>query len=394
MDKSRNLYEIIKKLDIPDSMRKNAKEKYENLAKELNASGIQVEIYPQGSFALGTVVRPFTKGKDVDYDLDFICQEIHNKNNVTPKYIKKCIEESLRKNGRKVDEDNTCWTIDYANIQENLGFKIDVVPAVEEDEQEKQKLFNSSVDPNYVQYAIAITKTEDKEIYKWDASNAKGYTNWFNDINEPFLKVALNERAKQYYSSIEKLPEIDKKSNLQRVIQILKRHRDIFFYRATKKDGEENKPSSSVITTIVAQICKGYNPNSSLYDLLKYVISELEIYSQLLEKEQSVFSYNNLNRIWIKKENKQWYISNPVNPYNNLAGDWDDETAEKFFKWIRILKQDLVVSVDYNDERYYIAMKNAFGDEFIDSNIKEFTFLKNSEKPVSTSNTKPWRNCE
>ncbi len=394
MEKSRNLYEIIKKLDIPDSMRKKAEEKYNNLAKELNKSGIQVEIYPQGSFALGTVVRPFTEGKDVEYDLDFICQELYNKSNVTPKHVKKCIEEILKKNGRRVNEDDTCWTIDYANVQENLGFKIDVVPAVKEDEKEKQKLLKSNVNPNYAQNAIAITRIKNKEIYQWDASNAKGYTNWFNDINEPFLKFALSERAKQHFFSIEKLPEIDKKSNLQRVIQILKRHRDIFFYRATKKEQEQNKPNSSIITTIVAQICKGYNPNTSLYDLLKYVVSELEIYSQLLEQEQSVFSYNNVNRIWIKKENEQWYIPNPVNPYNNLAGDWDDETAKKFFKWVRALKQDLILSVDYNDEKYYIAMKNAFGDEFIDDNIKEFTFLNNSEKSITTSNTKPWSNYE
>ena len=132
MDKSKRLYEIIKKLDIPDSMRKNAKEKYENLARELSENGIDVEIYPQGSFALGTVVRPFTKGKDVDYDLDFICQEMYTKSNIKPEQVKKCIEEILKKNGRNVQEDNTCWTIDYANIQEHLGFNIDVVPAVDE----------------------------------------------------------------------------------------------------------------------------------------------------------------------------------------------------------------------------------------------------------------------
>lgn len=390
MDKSRNLYEIIKKLDIPDSMRENAEEKYLTLARELNESGIKVEIYPQGSFALGTVVRPFTKGKDVEYDLDFICQELYDKNKISPEYVKKCIEEILRKNGRKVSEDNTCWIVDYANVQENLGFKIDVVPAIDEEEIEKQRLLNANVDLNYSQYAIAITNTEDKKQYDWGKSNAKGYTKWFNDINESFLKVALEERSKQFFSNIEKLPEIDKKSNLQRIIQILKRHRDIYFYRAN----QENKPSSAIITTIVAQICKGYNPNTNLYNLLKYVINELEEYSKLLEQDQSIFSFNNINRNWIKKKDNQWYIPNPVNPYNNLAGSWNDDMASKFFKWISILKRDLVLSADYDDEKYYVAMKEAFGDEFIDSNIKEFSFLKTNQKPIITSNTKPWVECD
>lgn len=390
MDKSKRLYEIIKKLDIPDSMRKNAKEKYENLARELSENGIDVEIYPQGSFALGTVVRPFTKGKDVDYDLDFICQEMYTKSNIKPEQVKKCIEEILKRNGRNVQEDNTCWTIDYANIQEHLGFNIDVVPAVDEEELKKQDLINFGVNPDYAKYAIAITNTEDKRIYSWDSSNAKGYTNWFLDINEPFLKIALEERAKEYYSSIEELPEIDKKSNLQRVIQIIKRHRDIYFYRAN----EENRPNSAIITTLVAQICKGYNPNSNLYELLKYTVNELEIYSQLLEQRAEVFLERNNGRYVLKKEGAQWYIPNPVNPKNNLAGNWDDNIAYTFFRWIKVLKEDLILSVDYNDERYYIAMKNAFGDEFIDNNLKDFSFLTNNEKPIITSNTRPWRKNE
>lgn len=30
-------------------------------------------MYPQGSFAIGTVVRPNVKNPDANYDLDFIC---------------------------------------------------------------------------------------------------------------------------------------------------------------------------------------------------------------------------------------------------------------------------------------------------------------------------------
>lgn len=31
------------------------------------------DIFPQGSFSLGTVVRPYRESKEMDYDLDFVC---------------------------------------------------------------------------------------------------------------------------------------------------------------------------------------------------------------------------------------------------------------------------------------------------------------------------------
>ena len=80
-DKNRNLEEIIKKIDITETMAENAESKYKAVARELCAKGLDVDIYPQGSFALGTVVRPFTEGKDVDYDLDFICEINQKKEN-------------------------------------------------------------------------------------------------------------------------------------------------------------------------------------------------------------------------------------------------------------------------------------------------------------------------
>lgn len=381
MSRSKNLYEIIKKLDISDTMRKNAEEKYKSLAKELNDLRINVEIYPQGSFALGTVVRPYTNGKEVEYDLDFICQEIGTKNNRTPKDVKKCIQEVLEKHGRKVSEDNSCWIVDYANIAESLGFKIDIVPAIDEDAETKIKLVSKNVDFNYARDAIAITNTDDYETYNWSAGNAKGYTKWFNDINEPFLRNSVIQKSSEYRCSVEELPEIDKKSNLQRVIQVLKRHRDIHFYRNQKR-----KPSSAIITTLVAEIVKGYNPNADLLDLLEYVINNLEKSKLFLKSGMNIQHDAILN----KKDGK-WYIPNPVNPENNLAADWNDDYAKLFFDWIDILKKDLVLIPEEDVDKYYSAMKNSFGEEFIDSNLDSFKFIRKSQPNIINQTTKPWK---
>jgi len=67
-----DIVELVRGLDISPTMFKNATEKYENVAKYLQEHGIECDVYPLGSFSLGTVVRPYRNMKDAEYDLDFI----------------------------------------------------------------------------------------------------------------------------------------------------------------------------------------------------------------------------------------------------------------------------------------------------------------------------------
>lgn len=381
MERNKNLEAIVKKLDITETMRLNAIEKYEAIARDLNELGIEVEIYPQGSFAIGTVTRPYKNGRDQEYDLDFICQEIGKRKNMNPKEVKKIIEETLKKHGRTVIEDNTCWKVEYAEVTEKLGFKIDVVPAVDEDEDKKAMLVFKNVNPEYAKDAIAITCTSDFESYNWGAGNAKGYTAWFNDINKPFLDKAVNKKSIEIRCSIEEIPEIDKKSSLQRVIQILKRHRDIHFDRTNSK-----KTDSSVITTLVAEIAKGFNSDTSIMELLEFVILNLERSSEYLKND-----YAQIEGVALIKKDRKWYLSNPVNPDNNLVSAWTNEDAKAFFDWIRILRQDLLETKVEDIDGYYAAMKNAFGNEFIDRNLESFTFIKRRPSTTITETSKPWR---
>lgn len=385
-DKNRNLEEIIKKIDITESMAENAENKYKAVAKELCAKGLDVNIYPQGSFALGTVVRPFTEGKDVDYDLDFICEINQKKTNITPYKVKKSIGEVLIGSGRKVKEDDTCWIIDYANIQDNIGFKLDIVPAVQEEAEIIRNLIAQGVSIQYANTAIAITNKKN-DVYEWGNSNAKGYTKWFQDINAPFLDYKKREKKGIFEATIENVPNTAQKSNLQRVIQILKRHRDIYYYNIREND----KPSSAIITTLVARIGEFANPNSSLLELLEFVVNELNIYSKLQFQEHSVFLTENANKYTIRKKEKEWVIPNPVNPQNNLAGYWSDRTASQFFKWIIEINKDLVISRDYDDERYIVALKNGLGSNLVEQSLNELNLKKIDKAPIQVSTVKPWR---
>lgn len=385
-DKNRNLEEIIKKIDISETMAENAESKYKAVAKELCAKGLDVDIYPQGSFALGTVVRPFTHGKDVDYDLDFICEINQKKNDTTPHEVKKSIGDVLVNSGRKVNEDDTCWTIDYANIQDNIGFKLDIVPAVQEDSEIIRNLIAKGVSVQYANTAIAITNKKNN-VYDWGNGNAKGYTKWFQDINAPFLDYKKREKKGIFEATIEDVPNTTRKSNLQRVIQILKRHRDIYYYNIREND----KPNSAIITTLVARIGEFANPNLSLLELLEFVIDELNIYSKLQIQDHSTFLIENVNKYTIRKKGKEWVIPNPVNPENNLAGYWTDRTANQFFKWLIEVNKDLVVSRDYDDEKYVVALKNGLGSKLVEQSLNELNLKNIGKAPVQVSTVKPWR---
>ena len=100
MEKETLLKEIFDKLDISQAMHDNATEKYQSIANLLKDKGLDASIYPQGSFSIGTVIRPYKEGKDRDYDLDFICQIKGNKNEFNPEEIKNSVGNILKNDGR------------------------------------------------------------------------------------------------------------------------------------------------------------------------------------------------------------------------------------------------------------------------------------------------------
>ena len=71
------------------------------------------------------------------------------------------------------------------------------------------------------------------------------------------LKAMLEKRA---LASIDDVPTWERRTPLQRTIQILKRHRDVRF-----KDNCEFAPISMIITTLAAQ---AYQGEEDLYEAL------------------------------------------------------------------------------------------------------------------------------
>lgn len=99
-ERQSDILKLVERLDISPSMYKNAEEKYHALADFLEKCGIEADIYPQGSFALGTVVRPSAKDPDAAYDLDFICQIRHTRDEIAPSELRRKIQAALQSDER------------------------------------------------------------------------------------------------------------------------------------------------------------------------------------------------------------------------------------------------------------------------------------------------------
>lgn len=90
-----DLYErTAKAIDISDDLFDAADEEYRRLGKWIDKETpeYKITIYPQGSFALGTVIKPFDESED--YDLDLVC-EFEQQYGLTPGELKNDVVKPL-----------------------------------------------------------------------------------------------------------------------------------------------------------------------------------------------------------------------------------------------------------------------------------------------------------
>lgn len=249
----------------------------------------------QGSFAFGTVIRPFRRGKDADYDLDIVCQsstaQKEGQESISPEDLKLNVRDSIKRSAHHAtlldsNEGRRCWTLNYAR-KDGVGFHMDILPCVDESPETIKKIEEANIPTEYANTAIAITdKNKHTETYSWSPGNPRGLVKWFNRINRPYLRMVATEQKdsfarqhKEIFASVEDVPDALLKSSLQRVIQLLKRQRDLYF------DGKENegyKPISIVITVLASRIAESRMMYGMSYvELFNLVVTELKRYGKL-----------------------------------------------------------------------------------------------------------------
>lgn len=398
--REKDILKLIEGLDIPQSLYVKAIEHYNAVAAFLHEQGIESDIYPQGSYSLGTVVRPYKESEDAAYDLDAVCEININKSDTTAEEIKKMVGDALKSDGtyRKMlqEEWDKCWTLEYADVN-GIGFSVDIVPAVaENDIILKNTLVTEGVDFSVYDSQIAITH-KDGEKYTWKTSNPKAYQNWFKELNESFVKAERQRLAKRRdgrlyvlnEGTVEKIPEIQERSALQRVIQIVKYHADVYY---TKGNIKEYKSASVIVTTLIALLAQEADPSLEVFPLLSYIVGQLEIYGENLSLTESAFSKRYENKNVIRRIGGQWVLRNPLNPSENLVDSWNQEPckAQYFFQWIRMLKKDYLTSLDTEDEKFVAVLENNFGKDYLQKSLNMGVYARKEPVNINVA-SKPYR---
>jgi len=322
------LRDLAETLDVPPSKYAEAKDHYKAVGDWLNAEDSELadfspEIYAQGSFALGTAVRPL--GED-EYDVDAVCLLDLTDSQVTQCELKEMVGRRLKHPSSrykdKIDPEDggqRCWTIQYADGSQ---FHLDVLPALPDRPEWLQAV---GVDDDIAAHAIRITdkKTPDY-LTGWPAegngmhdptrSNPKGYAAWFKDRMRVRLDEAKYSLAMEKRASVEEIEDYEVRTPLQRVIQILKRHRDVRY------NGDDDRPISIIITTLAA---KAYDNEANLYDAILKIVPGMR---------QHI----------VQDENGVWWVPNPVNPLENFADKWVESPrkAEIFFQWLAAVEAE------------------------------------------------------
>ncbi len=310
---NRIIKEVLEGLDIPDSAYETAKKRYEDLGDWFkrpgaHCQGFDPHIYPQGSFRLGTVIRPLTEEEEYDLDLGCRLRKGLTKANSTQKQLKHLVgrdlEEYRTARGIKeaMEEMHRCWRLKYADT---LKFHLDSVPSIPETEVRKTLIVEAmtrggipaDVAAAVTAYTGAITDNRHPQYSvicdDWRISNSEGYARWF-EFRMKQAKLLLESRAMEARTTVDQLPTYRWKSPLQRCVQMLKRHRDVMY-----ADNPDSKPISIIITTLAG---RAYQGESEIDEALDQILSTM---GGLVSPRTP-------------------RVPNPVNPAEDFADKWGD----------------------------------------------------------------------
>jgi hypothetical protein len=417
---------IAQSLDIAPSKYKEAMERYASLKEHLEGkwyvggtSGASV--YLQGSFRLGTVVRPYKDGKDRDYDIDMVCELGSPKEATDAREVKENVGVEVKNYAgkhsmRRPKDKRRCWTLEYAPGNDGIGFHMDVLPCVPDRHVYAQIASADMNIESYAQTTVAITNRDDDvqpAEYSWRSSNPHGYAEWFHVINLPGFAIfgkeqkhVLFENNRGIYANAEDVPDELVRTPLQRVIQILKRHRDVYF---AGHKWEKRKPISMIITTLAGRLYEGRADQlRSVDSALTRVVDQLIAHASLLEP--GGYLSKDLARMrLIERVGDKWYIPNPVNPHlpgdpdekgENFADRWDEDNhvgARAFFEWVQQLRVWFAASVNEGDmyktrNRLMSGLEVGLGGRALNKSVRSDKRTETVYTPVrlSTRPDKSW----
>jgi hypothetical protein len=319
------LEDLAEELDIPEHRYDDAKTSYESLGNWLKRDESSVRqfdphIYVQGSFRLGTAIRP--RDDEEEYDVDSVCEfRLLTKSQLSQAELKRRLGVEIRAYARSqnmvkpVREGRRCWILDYAD---GAQFHMDVVPALPNGLSQRLLLERHNLAAPWASTAIVITDNEVPNYHltadDWPRSNPKGYAEWFKSRMAAIFEERRRRKADGMRASVESIPDYKVRTPLQSAVMILKRHRDEMF--AGRPD---ERPISVILTTLAAH---SYNGEGTIGSALVSILGRMHEF--------------------VGHDGEKYVIPNPTDPLENFADKWVDhpERADAFREWLGQARED------------------------------------------------------
>ena len=321
------LRKMVETISISETMDDKARTSYQTVGKWLGAGldKYDVVIMPQGSFNLGTVIKPVSE--EDDYDIDLVCLLAKGKALcLTDSEIKNLVGKRLKENKTYKDkldaEGKRCWTLGYEE------FHMDILPCIPKNDIFSKKEHMTE---------IHLTQKIAPSTYVSHYSNPEGYLEWFESrMRDTLLQAKKSSRKFLACTDIEKVPTYSVKTPLQMAVQLLKRHRDIMFARK-----DDQAPISILVTTLAAT---AYNGETSLLDTITNISKHMH---------EGISCYND-----------HYFVENPAYPGENFAEKWNEDKnkALAFYEWQNQLKKDIELLNEHNLLKNQPWLCKAFGE--------------------------------
>jgi len=306
-----------KELELPESKWEAAKTAYESVGAWLNECPVlrpyKPAIRPQGSSAHGTTTKPV--GRD-EFDIDLVCHLLVADDRLPHDGVKKIVGDRLKaySRGPKCSEYKRCWRLDYAKDSQ---MHLDITPAV-----------------NHTTSRFKSLAVPDRDAKRWQESNPFGYTELFCKIAALTPRLAqqvIELSAKAARAGVQPLPDQTSiKGYLRRTVQLLKRHRSLYFEKHP-----ELAPISIILSTLAKRSYARIVDSQRLYD------NEFDIVCDIVRGLADFVSHGPAG----------WLIKNSTTESENFAEKWNKNPAlaDAFYRWHRQAVHDFQALADAAD---------------------------------------------
>jgi hypothetical protein len=321
---------LFAQIDLTDSQYETAKNRYEAVSAWL-AEGESpflkvASIYAQGSIAVGTANKPIGRA---EFDVDLVCHLPSVGATSNPAAVKALIGDRLKVHATyasMLEEKQRCWRLCYAN-----EFHLDITPSI----------------PNPA-CGNGGELVPDRALSAWKPTNPKGYAARFEQYAALRPRLYLREAAvAAKRAEVEDFPDQEmRKPALKRIVQLLKRHRDVSF-AATGRS--ELAPISIILTTLAARSyarCATGFVYADTYELILDVVRRMPEFIVLDERNGRLF----------------YFIENETTAGENFADKWnlDPRLPQAFFGWHRdaLAMLEELVGVEGKDRLGQVLQKS------------------------------------